>query len=89
MRRVIRLTERDLTRLVKRIVNEGVTISETAADYNDVSQQMRPGTQTSATLYFDEDKSIRMRVGSGDFLLFTAPDPRTPSPTPTLPNQGK
>ncbi len=73
MEKIIRLTERDLTRLIKRIVTEGVTISETPAGYGDISRQMKPGTQTSATLYFDEGNNINIRVGSTNLLLFNNP----------------
>jgi hypothetical protein len=73
MAKIVRLTERDMSRLVRRVINEGVEIEEVSADYGDISKQMRPGTQTSATLYFDKGNNIRLRVGSSDFYLFGAP----------------
>jgi predicted DNA binding CopG/RHH family protein len=81
MARITRLTESDLNRLVRRIIKEGVEIEMVTADYDDVSKNMRPGTQTSATLYFDKDKSIMLRVGSANLLLFGPPIQAQPAQT--------
>jgi hypothetical protein len=80
MKKTVRLTESDLNRIVRKVINEGVEIEEVSADYADISKQMRPGTQTSATLYFDKGNNIRMRVGNQDFYLFSSPQPAAPQP---------
>jgi len=79
MAKIVRLTERDISRLVRRIIKEGVEIELATAEYDDVAKNMRPGTQTSATLYFDNNKNIVIRVGSSSYTLFYAPEPAAPA----------
>lgn len=79
MAKITRLTESDLNRLVRRVIKEGVEIVSSTAEYDDVAKNMRPGTQTSATLYFNPDKSIMLRVGSANLYLFGAPEQSQPN----------
>lgn len=83
MRKIVRLTESDLNRIVRKVINEGVIVELSTADYQDVSKNMRPGTQTSATLYFDTDGSIMLRVGNSNLTLFGPPAPASTQPQPT------
>ena len=82
-KKIVRLTESDMNRLVKKIIKEGVTIEAVPSDYDDVAKNMRPGTQTSATLYFDENKNIMMRIGSANLYLFAAPSQPSSNPQPS------
>jgi hypothetical protein len=81
MAKIVRLTERDISRLVRRVIKEGVEIVSSTAEYDDVAKNMRPGTQTSATLYFNNDKSIMLRVGSANLYLFGPPAEAQPAQT--------
>jgi len=81
MAKIVRLTERDMSRLVRRIIKEGVEIELATAEYDDVAKNMRPGTQTSATLYFDENNDIMLRVGSANLLLLRSPAKAQPAQT--------
>lgn len=77
MRNKVKLTERDITRIIRRVIREGVEVESMPAQYNDVAPNMRPGAQTSASLYFDEGKNIMLRVGNANLFLFAAPQQQT------------
>jgi hypothetical protein len=59
MKKVIRLTESDLTRIVRRVIKEGASVERVPKPWNEIAGIMKGDTMTS----FEEDILTLMRGG--------------------------
>ena len=87
MKKVVRLTENDLNRLVRKIINEAV-IAETSADVV-TYLGIRPGDKGNITFNYDPTNGVTLKNNNNNAtcLLRTPPAKPTSQPTPGNPNE--
>ena len=64
MKKIVRLTEKDLSRLVKKVINEGVEVIHTPEQ---LIKNLESQPNKSATIYV-EDKSLKVKYSNGSIV---------------------